>query len=61
MQSQELKTLVEMGLYKPNPAEIADAMLRRRSVRELLSDGICLPDDPAGRSRPAPHVPRQAA
>ena len=37
MQAQELKTLVESGTYKPDPAQIASAMLSRRGVRELLT------------------------
>ncbi len=37
MQSQELKSLVESGHYKPDPARVAAAMLRRRGVRELLT------------------------
>jgi len=36
MQSQELKSLVESGHYKPDPSRIATAMLQRRGVRELL-------------------------
>ncbi len=36
MQTQELKFLVESGAYKPDPAQIANAMLSRRGVRELL-------------------------
>jgi hypothetical protein len=36
MQSQELKSLVEAGSYKPDPAQVAVAMLNRRGVRELL-------------------------
>ena len=37
MQPHELKTLVEAGAYKPDPGEIATAMLSRRGVRELLT------------------------
>jgi hypothetical protein len=37
MQPQELKYLVESGTYKPDPAQIASAMLSRRGVRELLT------------------------
>ena len=37
MQPQELKTLVEAGAYKPDPGEIAAAMLQRRGLRELLT------------------------
>ncbi len=37
MQTQELKSLVETGAYKPDPAQVAMAMLSRRGVRELLT------------------------
>lgn len=37
MEPQELKSLVESGAYKPDPAEVAMAMLSRRGVRELLT------------------------
>jgi hypothetical protein len=37
MEAQELKSLVESGNYKPDPSQIAVAMLRRRGVRELLT------------------------
>ncbi len=37
MQPRQLKSLVETGHYKPEPALIADAMLQRRGVRELLT------------------------
>lgn len=37
MQPHELKSLVEAGAYKPDPSEIATAMLSRRGVRELLT------------------------
>jgi hypothetical protein len=36
MEPQELKTLVETGTYKPDPAQVATAMLSRRGVRDLL-------------------------
>jgi hypothetical protein len=36
MQATQLKSLVETGEYRPKPALIAEAMLRRRGVRELL-------------------------
>jgi hypothetical protein len=55
MQPQELKTLVETGAYKPDPRQIAMAMLQRHGVRELLTG----PDDsagPGGRTQP-PHRP----
>jgi hypothetical protein len=37
MEPQELKSLVETGSYKPDPAQVAMAMLSRRGVRELLT------------------------
>ena len=37
MQPEQLKSLVETGDYRPEPALIAEAMLRRRGVRELLT------------------------
>ena len=60
MQSQELKSLVESGLYKPDPSRVASAMLRRRSVRELLV-GVTPLFNEAGQTQPAPQSPRQAA
>jgi hypothetical protein len=36
MEPQELKSLVESGAYKPDPGLIAEAMLDRQGVRELL-------------------------
>jgi hypothetical protein len=37
MKATELKNLVESGSYKPDPSRVANAMLRRRGVRELLT------------------------
>jgi hypothetical protein len=37
MQPHELKSLVEAGAYKPDPGEVAMAMLNRHGVRELLT------------------------
>lgn len=36
MEKHELKTLIASGRYRPQPAEVAQAMLRRRAVRDLL-------------------------
>jgi hypothetical protein len=59
MASQELKELVQLGLYKPNPPAIADAMLRRRGVRELLTGPQV--SSAGGRSRSSePFHPRAA-
>lgn len=52
MQSERLKSLVETGNYRPKPALIAEAMLRRRGVRELLGDDP-EPLNPAGHARRA--------
>ena len=38
MQPDRLKDLVATGNYRPKPALIAEAMLKRRGVRELLAD-----------------------
>jgi len=58
MQAQELKSLVETGGYKPQPELVADAMLRRRSVRELLTSESLMR---AGRIPPAPESRPRAA
>lgn len=60
MQAQELKALVESGNYKPDPSQIANAMLARRGVRELFA----LPTPATtgvGRSRSHAGFPRRAA
>jgi hypothetical protein len=62
MQAQELKEMVECGLYKPNPSEIAAAMLQRRGVRDLLTEPESRPvNGSAGRTLAAPALPRRAA
>jgi hypothetical protein len=58
METRRLKNLVEAGHYKPEPALVADAMLRRRGVRALLGDGDV---SPAGRIPPASASRRRAA
>ena len=66
MQQERLKALVETGDYRPKPALVAEAMLRRRGVRELLaeephelgSDGQL---NPAGQIHPARATGPQAA
>jgi hypothetical protein len=60
MQAQELKSLVESGLYKPDPSLIASAMLSRRGVRELLGASRSL-SGAGGQSPTTPATPRQAA
>lgn len=60
MQTRELKSLVESGHYKPEPALVAAAMLERRGMRSFLADEG--PLTPAGRSRvPAAQAGRRAA
>ena len=60
MQSEQLKSLVEAGNYRPSPALIAEAMLKRRGIRELL---VVEPTsvNAAVRSRPAQTSGPQAA
>ncbi len=60
MQAQELKTLVEAGDYKPDPAQVAIAMLQRRGVRELLTFSPPSPA-PVGHTHSVPGAPRRAA
>jgi hypothetical protein len=58
MQQRQLKGLIEHGNYRPEPELVAEAMLRRRGVRALLT-GAAL--SPADRIRSAPASGRQAA
>jgi hypothetical protein len=60
MQPHELKSLVETGAYKPDPGEVATAMLSRRGVRELLI-GIQATASQNGRSHGSPAVRPRAA
>jgi hypothetical protein len=63
MQSDRLKSLVETGNYRPKPALIAEAMLRRRGVRELLGDDPHEPAslNPSGRAHRSPGFGPRAA
>ncbi|HEU5142289.1 MAG TPA: hypothetical protein VFU04_03940 [Solirubrobacterales bacterium] len=75
MQKGQLKRLIETGAYRPEPGDVAVAMLARRSVRELLTGGAAiangggsssngngkLPLNPADRIQSPPAFPRQAA
>jgi hypothetical protein len=59
MQTKDLKSLVESGAYKPDPSQIAAAMLSRRGVRELLMFGSAMG---GGGRTPSPQaVPPRAA
>jgi hypothetical protein len=57
MQQQQLKSLIENGQYQPEPALVAQAMLRRRGVRTLLAAAVV---SSADRS-PARHAARPQA
>ncbi len=60
MQPRQLKSLIETGHYRPEPALVAEAMLQRRGVRSLLTQAST-PVNQAGRTPPAPAAGRQAA
>jgi hypothetical protein len=60
MEPHELKSLVEAGSYKPDPAQVAMAMLSRRGVRELLT-GIHATAPRNGHSSGPPAVRPRAA
>ncbi len=59
MANEQLKSMVAAGLYKPNPALVAEAMLSRQSVRELLTASE--PLSRADRTRPTVLASRRAA
>jgi hypothetical protein len=59
MATEQLKSMIQAGRYKPNPALVAEAMLSRRSVRELLTASE--PLSRAGRSRSTVLASRRAA
>lgn len=59
MATEQLKSMIKAGRYRPDPALVAEAMLSRRAVRELLTAS-----DPlrrADRSRPTSLATRRAA
>ncbi len=58
MQQRQLKSLIEDGNYRPEPALVACAMLRRRGVRALLTGSAV---SPADRIQLAATARRQAA
>jgi hypothetical protein len=60
MEPQELKSLVEAGAYKPDPGQVATAMLSRRGIRELLT-GIHATAPQNGHGSPPPVVRPRAA
>lgn len=59
MLSKQLRDRVEAGEYKPEPSLVAEAMLRRRGVRELLTAAPTVTQ--VGRSRVPSETRRQAA
>ena len=58
MQRRQLKSLIETGHYRLDPALIAEAMLERRGVRSLL---MPTPASQADRSPSVRQAPRHAA
>jgi hypothetical protein len=58
MQQRDLKSLIEDGNYRPEPALVAQAMLRRRGVRALLAGSLL---SSADRIHADPTGGRQAA
>jgi hypothetical protein len=57
VEAHELKSLVDSGAYKPDPSQIANAMLQRRGIRELLT-GLESPiGAAAGRNDQSPPAP----
>jgi hypothetical protein len=65
MQRRQLKTMIDTGHYKFDPALVAEAMLRRPAVRLLLSPETAQAGQgalrPADRTQPAQPARRQAA
>jgi hypothetical protein len=76
MQRGQLKSLIEAGTYKCEPALIAEAMLQHRGLRSLLIEAPAptgplngaatgplngAPLNPAGQTPPTPEAGRQAA
>jgi len=60
MQPRQLKSLVESGHYKPEPALVAEAMLQRPGVLALLTHEQSEVAT-AGQIPPASEAGRQAA
>jgi Anti-sigma-28 factor, FlgM len=58
MQQRQLKSLIENGQYQPEPELVAQAMLRRRGVRTLLTGASI---SSADRSQSPQAARRQAA
>lgn len=55
---RRLKNLVQSGDYRPDPERVAEAMLRRRSVRTLLVESAI---SSVGRIQPVATGVRRAA
>jgi hypothetical protein len=60
VEAHELKSLVDAGAYKVDPAQIASAMLQRRGIRELLT-GVESPIRQSGQSPSTPIFRPRAA
>jgi hypothetical protein len=67
MQKRQLKRLIDTGHYRPEPEQIALAMLQRRGVRALLTAGLSISSQggpslgAADRIQSPSAAPRQAA
>lgn len=59
--SRQLKSQIETGQYKPQPALVAAAMLQHRGVRSLLIRENLAVLSAADRNQQAPLAPRRAA
>jgi hypothetical protein len=57
MQQRQLKSLIENGQYQPQPELVAQAMLRRRGVRTLLTGASVSSAD----QNPSPQAARRQA
>lgn len=53
MQPSQLKKLIDDGRYRPEPELVADAMLNRHGVRELLTGRVAEVSQTAADRTPA--------
>ncbi len=55
MSARQIKSLIDTGHYKPEPALVAEAMLQRRGVRVLLRDKVTAEADRTRTASSAGH------
>ena len=60
MLSKRIKRLVENGEYQPRPEMVAEAMLHRPGVRDLLSEDVVQLSQAGRTRRPQLSGPRAA-